>query len=168
MARPKAPIFEIERIGAKGARDPRYAIIWAKLAGPGGTAAAPPAAVKHGRGRKRRPASDRGSPAVRSSSSRHSRNAELDAAAAAGIMPEKPIVTSQANTRGQKRFDFLAERAAAGDWTAVKAYVIKSFNSPLFDPSLRLTLPFRSQVAGTMRHAGQGVHILRRCHADVF
>jgi hypothetical protein len=51
---------------------------------------------------------------------RRSKNAELDAAAARGIVPEKPDVTSHANHHYQKRFDRLAELAAAGDWDAVR------------------------------------------------
>jgi hypothetical protein len=58
-----------------------------------------------------------------------SRSAELDAAAAEGVMPEKPIVTSKANPGYQKRFDYLAERATAGDWDAVQAYEVKGINS---------------------------------------
>jgi hypothetical protein len=58
-----------------------------------------------------------------------SKSSELDATAATGIMPEKPIVTSKANPHYQKRFDFLAERAAAADWPAVEAYEVKGINS---------------------------------------
>jgi hypothetical protein len=43
---------------------------------------------------------------------RRNKNAELDAAAAHGIVPEKPDVTSHANHHYQKRFDRLAELAA--------------------------------------------------------
>jgi hypothetical protein len=46
---------------------------------------------------------------------------ELDQAAARGVMPEKPIVTSATNQHYQKRFDRLAELAAVGDWTAIAA-----------------------------------------------
>jgi transcriptional regulator with XRE-family HTH domain len=61
---------------------------------------------------------------------RTSKTAELDAAAARGVMPEKPICTSLANKdQYQKRFDFLAERAAAGDWDAVRNYEVKGVNS---------------------------------------
>lgn len=112
-------IFAIERIGAKGARDARFTIIWHKSAEPDGTSTKP----KWGR-RGHRAAG----PAVGGSRPR-SKNVDLDAAAAAGIMPERPIVTSHANIRGQKRFDYLAERAAAGDWAAVKAYAINSNNT---------------------------------------
>jgi hypothetical protein len=58
-----------------------------------------------------------------------SRSAEVDAAAAQGIMPEKPIVTSKANPHYQKRFDHLADRASAGDWDAVRGYEVKGINS---------------------------------------
>jgi hypothetical protein len=60
---------------------------------------------------------------------RRSKNAELDAAAARGIMPENPDVTSHANHHYQKRFDRLAELAAAGDWDAVRAYECNGVNS---------------------------------------
>jgi hypothetical protein len=61
---------------------------------------------------------------------RTSKAAELDAAAARGVMPEKPICTSEANKKQyQPRFDFLAERAAAGDWDAVRNYEVKGVNS---------------------------------------
>jgi hypothetical protein len=62
-------------------------------------------------------------------SNRPSKSAELDAAAAAGIMPEKPIMTSKANPGYQKRFDHLAERAAKGDWESVRNYEVKGINS---------------------------------------
>jgi hypothetical protein len=60
---------------------------------------------------------------------RRSKNAELDAAAARGIVPEKPDVTSHANHHYQKRFDKLAELAEAGDWDAVRAYECTGVNS---------------------------------------
>jgi len=60
---------------------------------------------------------------------RRSKNAELDAAAARGIVPEKPDVTSHANHHYQKRFDRLAELAEAGDWDAVRAYECTGVNS---------------------------------------
>jgi hypothetical protein len=61
---------------------------------------------------------------------RRSKTAELDAAAARGVMPEKPICTSEANKKQyQPRFDFLAERAAAGDWDGVRNYEVKGVNS---------------------------------------
>jgi hypothetical protein len=58
-----------------------------------------------------------------------SKASELDAAAEAGQMPEKPIVTSHANLRYQKRFDLLAGLAAAGDWGAIAAYEVKGKNT---------------------------------------
>jgi len=60
---------------------------------------------------------------------RRGKNAELDAAAARGIVPEKPDVTSHANHHYQKRFDRLAEFAEAGDWDAVRAYECNGVNS---------------------------------------
>jgi hypothetical protein len=54
---------------------------------------------------------------------------ETDATAAAGVMPEKPVIASKANPGYQKRVDFLAERAAAGDWKAVAAYEVKGVNT---------------------------------------
>jgi hypothetical protein len=69
-------------------------------------------------------------PAAGTAPKRRSKTAELDAAAARGIMPEKPICTSEANKKQyQPRFDFLAERAAAGDWDAVRNYEVKGVNS---------------------------------------
>jgi hypothetical protein len=68
--------------------------------------------------------------ALRTGPKRTSKSAELDTAAAQGVMPEKPICTSEANKdQYQKRFDFLAERAAAGDWDAVRNYEVKGVNS---------------------------------------
>ena len=58
-----------------------------------------------------------------------SKAAELDAAAACGVMPTKPDVTSPANKHYQKRFDKLAELAAAGDWDAVARYECNGVNS---------------------------------------
>jgi hypothetical protein len=46
-----------------------------------------------------------------------SKATELDEAAARGVMPTKPDVTSHANSHYQKRFDKLAELAAASEWT---------------------------------------------------
>ena len=54
---------------------------------------------------------------------------ELDEAAARGVMPTKPDVTSHANHHYQKRFDKLAELAAAGKWNAVAGYVCNGLNS---------------------------------------
>jgi hypothetical protein len=52
-----------------------------------------------------------------------------DATAAQGVMPEKPVIASKANPGYQKRVDYLAERAAAGDWKAVAAYEVKGVNT---------------------------------------
>ena len=60
---------------------------------------------------------------------RQSKAAELDAAAARGVMPTKPVVTSHWNYHYQRRFDKLAELAAAGDWDAVAAYDCNGVNS---------------------------------------
>jgi hypothetical protein len=51
-----------------------------------------------------------------------SKATELDEAASRGIMPQKPIVTSPPNQHYQKRFNKLAELAAAGEWDAIAAY----------------------------------------------
>ena len=53
----------------------------------------------------------------------------LDEAAARGVMPEKPVMTSATNQHYQKRFDRLAELAAAGDWSAIAAYEVKGNNT---------------------------------------
>jgi hypothetical protein len=59
-----------------------------------------------------------------------SKNAELDAAAARGEMPAKPIMTSKANKEQyQKRFDLLEKASLAGNWDAVRAYEVKGINS---------------------------------------
>jgi hypothetical protein len=59
-----------------------------------------------------------------------SKSAELDAAAARGEMPVKPIVTSKANQlQYQKRFDQLEKSALADDWDAVRDYQVKGINS---------------------------------------
>jgi hypothetical protein len=50
---------------------------------------------------------------------RQSKATELNEAAARGVMPTKPDVTSHANSHYQKRFDKLAQLAAAGDWDGV-------------------------------------------------
>jgi hypothetical protein len=55
--------------------------------------------------------------------------AAADATAAQGVMPEKPVIASKANPGYQKRVDYLAERAAAGDWAAVRAYEVKGVNT---------------------------------------
>jgi hypothetical protein len=60
---------------------------------------------------------------------RPSKASELDQAAARGVMPEKPIVTSATNQHYQKRFDRLAELAAVGDWAAIAAYEVKGNNT---------------------------------------
>ena len=60
---------------------------------------------------------------------RRSKAAELDEAAARGIIPTKPDITSHMNHHYQKRFDKLAELAAAGDWDAVARYECNGINS---------------------------------------
>lgn len=60
---------------------------------------------------------------------KHEKTADLDAAVARGTMPPKPIMTSKANPHYQKRFDFLAQKAAEGDWDAVRKYEVKGINS---------------------------------------
>jgi len=54
---------------------------------------------------------------------------ELDEAAARAVMPSTPDVTSHANHHYQKRFDKLAELAAAGDWDGVASYECTGINS---------------------------------------
>ena len=60
---------------------------------------------------------------------RRSKAQDRDEAAARGVMPTKPDVTSHANHHYQKRFDKLAELAAAGDWDAVAGYECNGVNS---------------------------------------
>jgi hypothetical protein len=58
------------------------------------------------------------------------RSAQIDAAAAAGIIPAKPIITSTANQKQyQPRFDKLEAMAMAGDWDGVRGYEVKGINS---------------------------------------
>ena len=42
---------------------------------------------------------------------------------------QKPVITSKTNQHYQRRFDRLAELAAAGDWDAVRAYEITGSNT---------------------------------------
>jgi hypothetical protein len=59
-----------------------------------------------------------------------SKSAELDAAAARGETPTKPVITSKANKEQyQKRFDQLEAWATAGNWDAIRAYQVKGINS---------------------------------------
>jgi len=44
-------------------------------------------------------------------------------------LPPKPIVRSQQNAAYQKSLDYLAERAAADDWAAVRAFKLREYNS---------------------------------------
>jgi hypothetical protein len=46
-----------------------------------------------------------------------------------GAMPQKPVVTSAANQHYQKRFDRLAEFAAANDWNGVRGYEVTGSNT---------------------------------------
>jgi hypothetical protein len=58
-----------------------------------------------------------------------SKSAELDAAAARGETPTKPVMTSKANPHYQARFDKLEALADAGDWDGVRGYEVKGINS---------------------------------------
>ena len=58
-----------------------------------------------------------------------SKSAELDAAAARGETPTKPVMTSKANPHYQARFDKLEALAEAGDWAGVRGYEVKGINS---------------------------------------
>jgi hypothetical protein len=44
-------------------------------------------------------------------------------------MPEKPVVTAPTLQHYQKRFDKLAELAAAADWQGVADYEVKGVNT---------------------------------------
>jgi hypothetical protein len=63
------------------------------------------------------------------SNRQRSRSTELDAAAATGVMPTKPIVTSKANPHYQKRFDQLEKWAMADDWDSIRSYEVRGVNS---------------------------------------
>jgi hypothetical protein len=58
-----------------------------------------------------------------------SKSAELDAAAARGETPTKPVMTSKANPHYQARFDKLEAMAMASDWAGVRGYEVKGINS---------------------------------------
>jgi hypothetical protein len=58
-----------------------------------------------------------------------SKASQLDAAAARGETPVKPVMTSKANPHYQARFDKLEAMAMAGDWDGVRAYEVKGINS---------------------------------------
>jgi hypothetical protein len=58
-----------------------------------------------------------------------SKSTELDAAAARGETPTKPVMTSKANPHYQKRFDKLEAMAMAGDWDGMRGYEVKGINS---------------------------------------
>jgi hypothetical protein len=59
-----------------------------------------------------------------------SKSTVLDAQAATGAMPTKPIITSAANQKQyQPRFDKLEAMAMAGDWDGVRGYEVKGINS---------------------------------------
>jgi hypothetical protein len=60
---------------------------------------------------------------------RRSKAREADELAATGVMPSKPDVSNHANHHYQKRFDKLAELAAAGDWTGVAGYECNGVNT---------------------------------------
>jgi hypothetical protein len=59
-----------------------------------------------------------------------SKSSVLDAQAATGAMPAKPIMTSPTNkAQYQPRFDKLEALAMAGDWDGVRGYKVKGINS---------------------------------------
>jgi hypothetical protein len=59
-----------------------------------------------------------------------SKSSVLDAQAATGAMPAKPIITSAANQKQyQPRFDKLEAMAMVGDWDGVRGYEVKGINS---------------------------------------
>ena len=72
---------------------------------------------------------ERRSRAAPSGDRKPSKAAELDAQAATGAMPTKPIMTSKANPHYQARFDKLEAMAMAGDWDGVRGYEVKGINS---------------------------------------
>jgi hypothetical protein len=60
---------------------------------------------------------------------RRSKAREADELAATGVMPTKPDVSSHANHHYQRRFDKLAELAAADDWNGVAGYQCTGVNT---------------------------------------
>lgn len=89
---------------------------------------------------------------------RKGKGAELDAKAAAGEMPEKPVVTSPTNMHRQKHFDKLAAHAEAGEWDAVAAYHmngIDSYSHMINRYRDRLLAAHAAQTAGTEQAAAE-------------
>lgn len=87
---------------------------------------------------------------------RQGKTAKLDAVAATGVMPEKPIVTSETNKHRQKHFDELAAHAEAGDWDKVAAKHmagIDSYSAMINRYRDRLLSAHAAQVAGTQQAA---------------
>jgi hypothetical protein len=78
---------------------------------------------------RRQPSATRPARAASSGEPRRGKAREADAAAARGVTPDKPDVTSHANAHYQKRFDRLAELAASGDWNGVAAYQCNGVNT---------------------------------------
>ncbi len=52
---------------------------------------------------------------------RRTKNTAADELAATGVLPEKPIVTSETNKHRQRHFDYLATAAQEGRWDDVAA-----------------------------------------------
>jgi hypothetical protein len=103
-------------VAAKGSPSSLFEVDKLVLTGARGL---PPAAPKE----ERKP---RGTP---SGARKPSKSAELDAAAARGETPTKPVMTSKANPHYQKRFDKLEAMAMAGDWDGMRGYEVKGINS---------------------------------------
>ena len=103
------------------------------------------------RARAKRPAKER----------QRSKTKLLDEAAERGVMPTRPDVTSPANKHYQKRFDKLAELAAAGDWDAVARYEcngVNSYSKMVRQYRDRLVAAYKAQraaAAGTNQEAVQ-------------
>jgi hypothetical protein len=68
-------------------------------------------------------------PTVNREPAKESRRRAADEALSKGVTIQKPVITSKTNQHYQRRFDRLAELAAAGDWDAVRVYEIKGSNT---------------------------------------
>jgi hypothetical protein len=87
-----------------------------------------------------------------------SKAAELDAQAATGAMPTKPIMTSKANPHYQKRFDQLEKWAMADDWNAIRGYEVKGINS-----YAKMVVAYRDRLLAA--HAAQEAAKTEQGHA---
>jgi hypothetical protein len=66
-------------------------------------------------------------------------------------LPEKPIINSRKNAGYQKHLDHLYDRAAAGDWAAVREVRLKDYNS-----YTKMVMDYRQRLLlASLRHSQQ-------------